>query len=213
MTTAALIPNAERVKAACEQFDHDNALVEQTLEELFRQHPANSDPRHVLLKVVAVNALYHTCIFALDVVASHIHEHHKEIEAALAAGLPEIIDLIAKVKVRGKIYNFFSFATKYCSWQNPTAFPIYDTHVDHCLWTLQQHNHFASFLHPDLWNYPKFVKIMTGFRSFHGLDSFTFKEIDKFLFLESAPRAAASPDEPRLGAGAFDFYPTEELTS
>jgi hypothetical protein len=213
MTTAILIPNAERVKAACEQFDHDNELVEQTLEELFRQYLANSDPRHVLLKVVAVNSLYHTCIFALDVVARHIHEHHKEIDAALAAGSPEIVEKIARVRVKGRIYNFFSFATKYCSWQNPTAFPIYDAHVDHCLWTLQHHNHFASFLHPDLWNYPKFLKIMTDFRTFHGLNEFTFKEIDKFLYLEGAPKAAAFPDGPHSAVGAFDFYPTEELTS
>jgi len=213
MTTAILIPNAERVKSACEQFDYENELVEQALEELFRRHPSNSDPRHVLLKVVAINALYHTCIFALDVVARHIHEHHKEIDAALAAGSPEIVEKIARVTVKGKIYNFFSFATKYSSWQNPAAFPIYDAHVDHCLWTLQHHNHFASFLHPDLWNYPKFLKIMTDFRTFHGLNDFTFKEIDKFLYLEGAPRAAAFPDGPHSSVGAFDFYPTEELTS
>jgi hypothetical protein len=213
MTTATLIPNAERVRAACDQFDHEHELVEQTLEALFHQYPENGDPRHVLLKVVAINSLYHTCIFALDVVARHIHAHHKEIDSALAAGSPEIVEKIAKVTVKGKVYNFFSFATKYCSWHNPHAYPIYDTHVDHYLWTLQQHNHFASFLHPDLWHYSKFLNIMTNFRNFHGLDSFTFKEIDKFLFLEGAPHSSPLPDPSEAGPGAFDFYPTEELTS
>jgi hypothetical protein len=213
MTTAILIPTADRVQAACEKFDHDNELVEHTLEELFRQYPANSDPRHVLLKVVAVNSLYHTCIFALDTVARHIQEHHKEIDAALTAGSPEIVDKIARVKVKGKTYNFFSFATKYCSWQNPSAYPIYDSHVDHYLWTLQQQDHFASFLHPDLWNYPKFHKIMTDFRSFHKLNAFTFKQIDKFLYAEGTPPVSSSPDPQQSGPGAFDFYPTEELTS
>jgi hypothetical protein len=213
MTTAIQIPTAERVKSACEQFDHENELVEQTLAELFHQFPGNGDPRHVLLKVVAVNSLYHTCIFALDVVARNIHEHHQEIDAALKAGSPEVIDLIARVKVKGKIYNFFSFATKYCSWQNPTAYPVYDSHVDHYLWALQQQSGFASFLHPDLWNSAKFLRIMNDFRGFHGLNSFTFKEIDKFLYIEGAPPPPAIMEEQHHGVGAFDFYPTEELTS
>ena len=79
-------PTAERVKAAIAEFDHENELAEHTLEELFRQYPDNSDIRHVLLKVVAVNSLYHTCIFALDTVARHIHENYKQIDAALASG-------------------------------------------------------------------------------------------------------------------------------
>lgn len=213
MTTALLLPNADRVRAACETFDRENQLTEHALEELFRQYPQNSDTRHVLLKVVAVNSLYQTCIFALETVARHIQQHHKEIDSALAAGSPEIVDKIARVTVKGKVYNFFSFATKYCSWQNPHAYPIYDSHVDRYLWTLQQQDHFSSFLHPDLWNYPRFHKIVSEFRSFHGLDSFTFKEIDKFLYLDGAPPKIETAEPEPCGPGAFDFYPAEELTN
>ena len=78
-------PTADTVKAACERFDRENELIEQTLSELFQQYPRNDDLRHVLLKVVAVNALYHTCIYALDTVARHIYAHGAEIDAALAA--------------------------------------------------------------------------------------------------------------------------------
>jgi len=204
-------PTPERVKAANAKFDQENELTEYTLQELFRQYPGNSDLRHVLLKVVAVNALYHTCIFALDTVARHIHSNHAQIDAALASGSPEMVDAIARVKVHGKHYNFYSFATKFCSWHNPAAYPIYDAHVDHYLWNLQQHDRFASFLHPDLWNYPKFLQIMQAFRDAHKLSSYSFKEIDKFLYLEGAPpRTAAHEPEP-CGPGAFDYYPAEEI--
>jgi len=213
MSAALEAPTAERVKAANLKFDHENELTEHTLEELFRQYPDNSDLRHVLLKVVAVNSLYHTCIFALDTVARHIHDNHKQIDAALASGSPEIVDLIARVKVKGKVYNFFSFATKFCSWHNPTAYPIYDAHVDHYLWNLQQQDHFASFLHPELWNYPKFVQIMTAFRDAHKLSAFSFKEIDKFLYLEGSPPKTSVPDPEPCGPGAFDYYPAEELAN
>jgi len=207
------IPTPERVDAAIQKFDHDNELAEQALKELFRQYPGNGDLRHVLLKIAAVNSLCQTCIFAMDAVARHIHAHHEEIDSFLAAGSIEAVDKIAKVTIKGKVYNFFSFATKYCSWQNPDAYPVYDSHVDHYLWTLQQHNRFASFLHPDLWNYSRFHKIMTDFRKFHGLNSYSFKQIDKFFFVEAAPPAPAIPEEQHHGVGAFDFYPTEELTS
>ena len=205
-------PTAERVKATNAKFDVENELTEETLGELFRLNPQNGNLRHVLLKVVAVNSLYHTCIFALDTVARHIHANHEQIDAALAAGSPEVVDLIAHVKVNGKVYNFFSFATKFCSWHNPAAYPIYDAHVDHYLWNLQQQDHFASFLHPDLWNYSKFLQIMTAFRDNHGLSTFTFKEIDKFLYLEGVPAKNLTPQPEPCGPGAFDFYPAEDVS-
>ena len=84
-------PSAERVKAACTKYDRENQLIEHSLEELVRQYPRNSDPRHVLLKVVAVNSLHHTHIFAVDAVARHIHADIPEIDSALAAGSPEVV--------------------------------------------------------------------------------------------------------------------------
>jgi len=213
MTAPLQTPTAERIKAACEKFDRDNELTEQSLAELFRQYPGNDDPRHVLLKVVAINSLYHTSIFAVETVARHIQANSKEIDSALAAGSPEAVNLIAKVTIQGRKYNFFSFATKYCSWHNPEAYPIYDARVDHYLCVLQQQTPFSGFHHADLWDYPKFRKVMIAFRDTYKLGEFAFKEIDKFLWLEGAPPPSAAPDPAHTGPGAFDFYPTEELTS
>jgi hypothetical protein len=211
MSIALQPPTPESVKSACERFDREHELIEQTLSELFHLYPLNNDLSHVLLKVVAVNSLYHTSVYALDTVARHIHAHHKEIDAALDKGSPQIVDKIAKVTVQGKVHNFFSFATKYCSWQNPNAYPIYDSRVDHYLWNLQQQTAFAtSFIHPHLWDYPKFHSIVVSFRDAHGLTSFTFKDIDKFLSLQGEPKSPPIPDEPQPGVGAFDFFPTQE---
>jgi hypothetical protein len=208
MSTLLQTPSVETVRSACERFDRENHLIEQTLSELFQQYPHNEDLRHVLLKVVAVNSLYHTCIYALDTVARHIHSHASEIDAALEAGSHEIVDKIAKVKVQGKVHNFFSFATKYCSWHQPEKYPIYDSRIDTYLWNLQQQNAFATaFHHPHLWDYPKFHGIVVTFRDSHGLSEFTFKEIDKFLYLQGEPKSLPIPDEPMPGVGAFDFFP------
>jgi hypothetical protein len=204
-------PSTESVRAACERFDRENALAEQTLAELFQQYPRNDDLRHVLLKVVCVNALYNTCIFTLEAVARHIHDHAGEIDALLQEASPSVIDVIAKMNVQGKKYNFYSFATKYCSWHNPDAYPIYDAHVDQYLWKAQQRQPFAGFQHPDLCNYARFHDIMQSFRTAYGLEDFSFKDLDKFLYMQWQRPASTAADEPQPGPGAFDFFPAPEL--
>jgi hypothetical protein len=213
MTTPLQIPTATQVKAACERFDKENHLVEQTLTELFREHPRNDEPSRVLLKVVAVNALYQTSIFALETVARHIHANHSEIDAALASGSPSAVEMISKINVQGRKYNFYSFATKYCNWHNPSEFPIYDTHIDHYLWTLQEQHHFAAFQHAEMCDYPKFRGIVAALRDKYSLGAFSFKEIDKFLFVQCERPALPVAEEPQTGPGAFDFFPTVEVPS
>jgi len=213
MNAAVETPSPKAVKAACEKFDHDNALVEQSLAELFRQYPGNSDPRHILLKVVAVNSLDHTHIFPLDSVARHIHADIPEIDSALAAGSMEIIQKIAKVALQGKQYNLYSFATKYCSRHNPKAYPVYDLRIEHALCELQKQSHFASFSHADLCNYPKFVALITAFRDFHHLGAFSFEQIGKYLHIQGEPPSLPVQEEMETGPGTFDFFPAQEMTS
>jgi hypothetical protein len=180
---------------------------------LFRLFPQNNDLKHVLLKVIAVNAVYHTCIFDLEEVARHIHAHHLAIDAALSTADPAAIDLIAHLKVRSRTHNFYSFATKYANCQQPQAYPIYDSRIDAYLWSLQLRNRFATFQHNDLCSYAKFIDIMTGFRKFHHLELFTFKQIDKFLHVHTEPVKHPQDEEGRTGPGSFDFFPGEDQAS
>lgn len=64
MNSMLTTPTPELVRAACEEFNRDNMLVEQALTELFNQYPDNGVLSHVLLKVVTLNALYSTQIRA-----------------------------------------------------------------------------------------------------------------------------------------------------
>lgn len=206
-------PSAERIKAACEKYDREHELAEQSLEELVHQYPRNSDPRHVLLKVVAVNSLHHTHIFAVDAVARHIHTDIPKIDSALAAGSLDVVPQIAKVDIQGKHYNLYSFATKYCSQHNPAAYPVYDLRIEHSLCALQKLSPFAAFSHADLCDYSKFIAIMTAFRDVHGLGSFSFQQIGKYLHQQGEPPALPLQEEVQTGPGSFDFFPAQELTS
>jgi hypothetical protein len=54
---------------------------------------------------------------------------------------------------------------------------------------------------------------MTDFRNFHGLKKFSFKEIDKFLYVEAMPPRIAVQEVEPGGPGAFDYYPAEEFAN
>jgi hypothetical protein len=176
------VPNPSSVRDACERFDKENAVVERALAELFRQYPTNEDEAHVLLKVVALNRLYFTNIYAVHDVARHIYEHRQEVDGALKADppSPDAVDKILELTILGTGRRFWSFATKYCSWHRPESYPIWDSRVARYLRSLKG----SPFTRPDNWtHYREFKDLMNRFRDFYNLHSFTFKEIDKFLYL------------------------------
>lgn len=174
------VPEPSSVRDACERFDKENAVVERALAELFRQYPTNDDEAHVLLKVVALNGLYATHIFAVSKVARIIYEYGQEVDGALKAASPEAVDKIVELIFLRMRKRFWVFSTKYCSWHRPESYPIWDANVARYLRSLKA----SPFAHPDDWtHYGDFVVLMNRFRDFYNLRSFTFKEIDKFLFL------------------------------
>ena len=187
-------PNENNVRDAIRKFDEESVIIERALQELFRQYPTNDSEAHVLLKVVALNGLYRTNILAVEDVARHIYQQAEEVDSALKTGSPGIVDKIAKVTIAAtqKERHNWSFATKYCSWHNPGAYPIWDSRVCRYLTSLKD----TPFAQPDRWErYAEFVALMASFREHYRLDSFGFKDIDKFLWIYGAqdpPHTAAT---------------------
>jgi len=127
--------------------------------------------------------------------ARHIHEHAQVIDSGLAAGSPEVVDLIAAVRIKatGKVRHFWCFATKYCSWHKPDAYPIWDANVKEYLTWLRKQKPQGSFLekNPDSWTkYAEFVDMINNLRKHNNLGRFSFKDIDKFLWWEGGKRIA-----------------------
>jgi hypothetical protein len=185
-----VLPSAEGVLATCKQFDEDNAITERTLQEVFRLYPTNDNETHVLLKVTALNRLYFGGIFDVHGMAAQIHQDVKIIDAALIQGAPGIVDKIARFLLHKTPDKFYAFATKYCSWHNPSAYPIWDGNVCRYLSCLKN----TPFAKPDNWErYAQFVSFMAHFREYYNLDAFGFKDIDKFLWTHGAePRKSAN---------------------
>ena len=189
MNSASILPTEENVRRACKQFD-DDPIVEEALKDLFTQYPRNDDHPHVLLKVVALNRLYSAGIYAVYDAARHIHEHAQVIDSGLAAGSPEVVDLITAVPIKatGKVLHFWCFATKYCSWHNPRSYPIWDAHVrEYLTWLRQRPEGRFLVKAPDSWTkYAEFVDMINNLRKLDTLSGceFSFKQIDKFLYTE-----------------------------
>jgi hypothetical protein len=180
-------PTIELVRELGTQFDsdHNTALIEYTLARLVGQFPRNEDIRDVLLKVTTINALYSTNIYAVVALAEHIAQLN--IDSLLVSGDPEAVELVAKIRFNGdsKERHNYSFASKYCSWHNRAAFPIYDSRVRSNLWRYKKQDRFHNFSSNDVWcynGYRTFRQIVSVFRSHYGLAEMNFKEIDKFLY-------------------------------
>jgi hypothetical protein len=157
-------------------------LQESSLRKLFaKTYPRNVDMDDVLIKVCSLNDFYSTNIFSPFTVAKHIVD--LDIDLRLAMRDLTLVNDIAVVKVNGrKTIHFYSFATKYCSHHFPKDYPIYDSYVEKMLMHLMRVDKFYKFKREDLKHYPAYHDVLMGFSRFYGLESFTLKEIDKYLW-------------------------------
>jgi len=157
-------------------------LQESSLRKLFiKTYPQNADIDDILIKVCSLNDFYSTNIYSPVTVARHIQR--LKIDESLSRNDLVVVDKISKVKMRGgRHINFYSFASKYCSHHKPEVYPIYDSYVEKVLIHFRKTDKFYNFRNTDLKKYSKFNEILSAFRDFYGLDSYTIKDIDKYLW-------------------------------
>jgi hypothetical protein len=172
-------PTVELLNKECAEFDRENQLTEDALRRLRERFPHNSETADVLLKVLVLNKLYNARVRDIDVEPLARHIASLQLDPTLEKGAPHAVALITNCE---KLKKYFSFATKFCSWHNPVAYPMYDGNVDECLWSYQRQDRFAKFHRQDLGYYERLIAVVAGFRTFYGLDSFSFRQLDKFLW-------------------------------
>ncbi|OPX93479.1 MAG: hypothetical protein A4E53_00258 [Pelotomaculum sp. PtaB.Bin104] len=157
-------------------------LQEASLNILFKELcPENNKIEHILLKVCALNDFYSTNIFDTFTVAKHILNHNIDIH--LHNNCHALVNTIASVSIKGKLKNFYSFASKYCSHHKPDIFPIYDSYVEKMLWHYRKHDKFHNFEKSDLKSYRHFIEIINKFQRHYRLEEFSLRQIDIFLWL------------------------------
>jgi hypothetical protein len=162
------------------QFENKNSADEVAIKELWKIFPDNKDYKGVLLKSIVLNTLYSTQIRAIKTVARNIFE--LDIDAQLRQGDPQAVEQIAKLTISGKERRNYSFATKYCSFHNPSSYPIYDSIVDKVLRAYQKQDEFLDEPLGDLKDYRRFKEVLERFVNFYeGLGRPSWRELDYFL--------------------------------
>jgi hypothetical protein len=172
-------PTVDLVNKARADFDDENQLSEAALRKLREAFPRNVEPAQVLLKVLVLNELYNVRVLGIDVEPLALHIVSLRVDPMLISGSPAAVGLIKNCP---GLNQYYSFATKFCCWHNPAAYPMYDGNMDECLWSYQKHDGFSVFERQDLYAYEKLVSIVSSFRTYYGLESFSFRELDKFLW-------------------------------
>ncbi|MGI5900811.1 MAG: hypothetical protein ACOX8S_13010 [Christensenellales bacterium] len=178
-----LHPTVDAVKEYLNRWDslENYVLQEKSLDKLFFDtYPHNTDISDILVKASTLNDFYSTNIFSIFPVAKHILE--LDIDERLQAGDEGLVNDIALVDMGGGKRNFYSFATKYCSHHFPLLYPIYDSYVDKVLMEFKKRDHFSKFIKSDLKDYGKFKSIVIAFRDYYGLNEFSLKDVDRYLW-------------------------------
>lgn len=177
-------PSAKQVSMYLKRWDslEKYVLQESSLRKLFAEtYPRNVDMDDVLIKVCSLNDFYSTNIFNPFAVAKHIVD--QATDQRLSIRDRTLVNDIAVVKVKGRrTINFYSFATKYCSHHFPEDYPIYDSFVEKMLMHFKRADKFCKFKKEDLKNYPSYYEVLKEFSRFYGLEDFTLKQVDKYLW-------------------------------
>ena len=181
-------PSEKVVKHFTEVFDISNYKTETELRRLFAENPTDENIRR---RVNRLSAIYGTRISMPDQEAISAYIFDEDIVGNAKAGDPDVVKNLAFNEERG-YDRCLSFASKFCSFCNPCAYPIYDSLVLEALLELNRIHSFDSAYDERERNqikynydYERFCQLIEKFRNHEpfGLGNCTLREIDKFLWI------------------------------
>ncbi len=183
---------------------------ERVLVAIFAGYP-RFDFAELMTRVTLLNQFYSTAISDIRSVVNHILKM-VNVKERLVAGDISVVDEIAKVSHRGKVWHHNSFASKFANFHNPDAFPIIDSLVLDLFCRLRRKGFFqinTKFSHDGLRkDYAKYVEVYREFITLSGMDKLThngqplnYKAVDNYLWASrkikgldpNSPEVVASP--------------------
>ena len=133
-------------------------------------------------RIYSINAYYHSRVPREKM--TKVIENITNLDSMIAAGKAEAVERIADCDSK----NYFSFATKYCSFAEPELYPIFDSLCTKALGTFYEEKHFYDgvinfeYIRKER-RYENYREIVKSFRAKYSLEMFSYKEIDQFLWL------------------------------
>jgi len=164
--------------------------AEKAVRDVFNHFRSHADLSAVMTKVCVLNSLYATAIYSIVGMAEHIY-NIRDIDNRLSAADLTLVDEIRhghniNTKKKSKEIDFYSFATKYCSFHNDVGYPIFDNLVSDLLFQANKiHKWYPSLRKEQLRNYHKFVPLVDAYATAMGVAANGYKSIDKGLWILS----------------------------
>jgi len=155
------------------------------------QWPENKCYPQVLVKVLVLNAIYRTFLFttAGDALAKHICflAVEKDLDVRMNRGDLDVITSIRqehsfKRKKTVGVWDFYSFATKYCCWHRPESYPMYDACADMSLRAVAERLGFAKPRSLNFRDYSVYKDTVDAVKKQLGL-TMNYKQLDQGLWL------------------------------
>ncbi len=183
-------PSEESIHHYLEFWKADKYRIqEEILNRFFKDSmPTNTDLSEILIKTVLINEFYSTMVFDTFSLAKHIYSR-KKLDSLIQEGSIKAIDEFMNVPLgkKGETKNLISFASKFCGFHSPKAFPLYDSYLCDVLRAFRNANNadnFANFTNQDLRGYQSYKNILIEFMSFYQLDKeeYSFKKLDMYLW-------------------------------
>ena len=144
------------------------------------------DYESILSAAIFLNQIYSTNIYNVYGIVDHIHSKKDELIPAIEVGKTDVVAMIAQghgIAREGKEKEivFYSFATKFCNYLNPTAYSIFDSHVETMLKAYNRKFGFYTGQQKNLRDYATFKEWIQAFLKHFDLHC-TLWELDKFLW-------------------------------
>ncbi len=178
-------PSKEIVAKYVEKWNNNEMYVnlDKILFDMCEKNQSNTDVYSVYIKCCVINATESTQVPNKDLydIAKNITAV-KDIDNRIKSGDLSVVIDIAECGI-GK--NLYSFAAKYCCAHNKNAFPKKDELVVNMLQELNEYKFTKKVNKTALnnyKNYEQFVNVINDFRNHFGLNEFSYKEIDQYLW-------------------------------
>ena len=154
---------------------------------VFQSVPENTPEYRswVKMKVALVNLLYNANVKTIYYDALVENIINPTVAQQIINGNVDAVSEIANVSANGKVSYLYSFATKYCSFSNPLHYPIYDRRVAYILQHYMKGNLSANSYYRKIRDYQAYKEQIDLFRQKYGLESCSYKEVDRYLWLLS----------------------------
>lgn len=166
-----------------EEFTHEEGFFtrDRRALEFFRHHPKNNDPQNVLLKAMEVRDAQFIDYQTHAALANHIVS--LGIDSELSKMDTQLVNRIAQVDIQGHSQYFYPFASRYCNYHHPDAYPIYSDTMITVLIEYAYQVKQVSLTQEDLRDYSQFKQISEEFRTAMDAEVLDYYELDKFMWV------------------------------